>query len=53
MTLTEFLLTRIAEDEAGAERDWHWELIARRDYAQRLLATVYADHPDYDPEWCL
>lgn len=83
MTLTEFLLARIAEDEA-APLEWQrvggeaGSLAARRllaeceakrrqiahlirfmegDYAPwneeqlQIMATVYADHPDYRDEW--
>lgn len=38
MTLTEFLLARIAEDEADA---WRW---------LEDFGTVYADHSDYN-QW--
>ena len=84
MTITEFLLARIAEDEAVA-RAWrtridqgeipilfHGVVIPDRVLAEcaakrRIvegwrdeyhdtwvlmhLASVYADHPDYDPAW--
>ena len=84
-TLPEFLLARIAEDEADIEGDWaggdgglhiisapmHDRLIrdceAKRrivedatnmhtscvelDGVVALLATVYANHPDYREEW--
>lgn len=43
MNLTEFLLARIAEDEAGHMPD----ALAH----PRVLAGVYADHPDYHEEW--
>ena len=88
MTLTEFLLARVAEDEQGAPGvlNWlavrddyetydrvradceakrriveQWERISTRlqvdlDQTQgwetlRVLASVYSDHPDYDPAW--
>lgn len=99
--LTEFLLARIAEDEAWSQGDWplqeapHWgtcsavevdgygdrqwddcncglparilaECAAKREQVAqiialriengriaRAMATVWADHPDYDPDWRL
>lgn len=83
LTLTEFLLARIAEDEAfwpfavdevefigpgmvdareRARRDCEAKrlllewlgaggLTADAGYAVRVLATPYADHPDYRDEW--
>ena len=66
-TLTEFLLARIAEDEARVLA----ECEARRriveiakssesgevgwyltfDLALKAITLPYADHPDYDPTW--
>lgn len=42
MTIVEFLLARIAEDK-----------VPRGRYVESCLAlaTVYADHPDYDEAW--
>lgn len=68
MTITEFLLARIAEDEEHARgvKDTYGftprrlvaEYVAKRcivlikDFAAMdLLASVYADHPDYRREW--
>ena len=87
MTLTDFLLARIAEDEATAINWVRFEVrggipgnyvikervlaeceAKRRqikhliDYMEgeyapwnetqlQIMATVYADHPDYQPEW--
>ena len=79
MTITEFLLARIAEDEVEA----NWvdaegdngsspiqhparilaECAAKRElvdiwhdkhgggHVLKTLATVYSDHPDYQPKW--
>ena len=63
-TLTDFLLARIAEDEAVAQAadspDFRFDLdgkstdafahIARHD---RALAGIWADHPAYEAEWGL
>lgn len=88
MTITEFLLARVAEDEANAAswyEDWggnmeplrgrvlaecaakraivadcstinpeHYDPYEVRPFAKailRELASVHADHPDFDPEW--
>lgn len=68
MTITEFLLARITEDEAvvraecKAKRALVNDLTRYNDRGQacyslqglrRLgyLASVYADHPDYQQEW--
>jgi hypothetical protein len=63
MTLTEFLLARIAEDEAVRTgepvRTLHTPPLFTRDkwirdeYEADLKrrALPYADHPDYDPDW--
>jgi hypothetical protein len=94
MTLTEFLLARIAEDERVAREEdfsgpiadeWPWDIsralaecetkrriveslgshlrnaerypdaypgmVALADWHVRVLATVYADHPDYREDW--
>ena len=76
VTLTEFLLQRIAEDAEAARQFYERilaELAAKREVAELVkvadsdglgaeawavaleaahaLAAVYADHPDYDPEW--
>jgi hypothetical protein len=87
MTLTEFLLARIAEDESAAERVWlliqddssggptarfrslnervlaeckakraileGFGFVMNRDLTlcKKHLAAVYANHPDYQPEW--
>jgi Family of unknown function (DUF6221) len=82
-TLTGFLLARLAEDQAQAERFPNWpiqrvldDIAAKRriveesrdyspelssgdngewafDIVLRLLASVYADHPDYRQEWAV
>lgn len=31
----------------------HEEVGRQREYVMRLLASVYADHPDFDPAWAL
>jgi len=90
VTITEFLLARLAEDEAGAlisPREWWSERLLDECEAKRAivdectaasewaaspdcdaplsystlagallgalrhLATIYADHPDYDEAW--
>jgi len=61
MTLTEFLLARIAEDEANGfpadARKWTvTDCATRSDVAGagltlRYFALPYSDHPDYLPEW--
>ena len=60
MTLTEFLLARIAEDEAVLHRTKRRQ--QHRDFCThdlrglpfptlRHMAVPYADHPDYRDEW--
>jgi len=61
MTLTEFLLARIAEDEAVGHDDDDWGLSLLNTRALiahlpdvdvfRILALPYANHPDYDEAW--
>jgi hypothetical protein len=81
VTITDFLLARIAEDEAAAERgrrhnatetfandnygcllvdparvlaecEAKYRLVVSGDtWTHCVLATVYADHEDYRPEW--
>jgi len=55
VTLTDFLLARIAEDEAAALSDASGSSYDRSGrvfaYIVRQLAVVYADHPDYRDEW--
>ena len=77
LTLTEFLLARLVEDEAVARRiaavgscepaydparvladveakrlivEWDAEQPVDRGVLG-ILASVYRDHPDYDPDW--
>jgi hypothetical protein len=55
MTLTEFLLARLAEDSEIPT----WAATVRADITsgastddfQRVLSLAYADHPDYREEW--
>ena len=67
MTITEFILARIAEDEAAAPRTHRDEAAMRnlvgiaegwieRDYPMfdlilRALAWIWYDHPDYNQAW--
>jgi hypothetical protein len=44
----------LAECEAKREIvQWYGGALAEHEPALRLLAAVYADHPDYDPSWRL
>ena len=54
LTLTEFLLTRIAEDE-WPDPDAYAEQAEKSAYRAALtaLASVYADRPDFREEWAL
>jgi hypothetical protein len=51
MTLTEFLLARIAEDNLSGLFRLEDFPAGWADHALRALALPYADHPDYQPEW--
>ena len=55
MTLTEFLNARLEEDEAAAkaalELVLSGGLFIDPETLLRVLASVYSDHPDYDPAW--
>jgi hypothetical protein len=40
-----------ARRHAGISDRWHAGQVEALDFALRHLASVYADHPDYRPEW--
>jgi hypothetical protein len=50
VTLSEFLLARIAEDEHDAEMK-RQVVEHAPESVLRMLTVPYADHPDYRAEW--